>query len=273
MRIESVTAHAFGPFEKQTLKLAPGMTVVHGPQEAGKSTWHAALYLGLCGMRRGRGRPTREDQDLINRHAPWDGDLWEVSETIRLEDGRVVELHHDLAGGIDCTAKDTNQGRDYTSEIINEGRPDGSKWLGLDRRSFLSTACVRQVEIQAVRNEASALQEHLQRAASTAGTDATAAAALASLANFHRDHVGLDRTNSTKPLRAAIDRHRAAERGLTGARDAHGEYLRSRTGLEALEQLLEKAETDRRLVEAAGAVRASGEVEKGFSRAEELSKK
>ena len=56
MRFESVKAYAFGPFRNESLELAPGMNVVYGPNEAGKSSWRAALYAGLCGMRRTRGR-------------------------------------------------------------------------------------------------------------------------------------------------------------------------------------------------------------------------
>ena len=52
MLFESVKAHAFGPFHDATLELAPGMNVVYGPNEAGKSSWRAALYAGLCGTRR-----------------------------------------------------------------------------------------------------------------------------------------------------------------------------------------------------------------------------
>ena len=36
MRIESVTAHAFGPFKDEPLALAPGMTVIFGPNESGQ---------------------------------------------------------------------------------------------------------------------------------------------------------------------------------------------------------------------------------------------
>ena len=90
-----MTAHRFGPFVDQKLDLAPGMTIVHGPNESGKSSWHAALYAGLCGMRRGRGS-RQKDRAFFERHHPWDTDAWEVSEIIRLEDGRNIELHHDL---------------------------------------------------------------------------------------------------------------------------------------------------------------------------------
>ena len=48
MRIERVTGHAFGPFTGESLDLAPGLTVVSGPNEAGKSSWHAAIRAGIC---------------------------------------------------------------------------------------------------------------------------------------------------------------------------------------------------------------------------------
>ena len=99
MRFESVAAHAFGRLRDQTLDLAPGMNVIFGPNEAGKSTWHAALYAGLCGMRRGARAIARseisEDSDFQARHKPWDGEGWEVGATIALKDRRVV-LRHDL---------------------------------------------------------------------------------------------------------------------------------------------------------------------------------
>src|SRR5437773_6693135 len=61
MRVTHVVARAFGPFHGERLDLAPGMTVVTGPNESGKSTWHAALRLALTGLRRGRGRATAAD--------------------------------------------------------------------------------------------------------------------------------------------------------------------------------------------------------------------
>src|SRR5438445_209119 len=61
MRITHVVARAFGPFHGERLDVAPGMTVVTGPNESGKSSWHAALRLALTGLRRGRGRATAAD--------------------------------------------------------------------------------------------------------------------------------------------------------------------------------------------------------------------
>ena len=234
MQFEFITAHAFGPFRGESLELAQGMTVIHGPNESGKSTWHAALYAGLCGIRRGRGA-ANDNRDFGARHKPWDGGGWEVSLIARLADGRHVELRHDLEGRVACQARDADTGRDYSSEIIFEGNPDGSRWLGLDRRTFLSTACVRQGDIQTIKGQAGALQEHMQRAAATAGADATAATAITKIESFLRDNVGTERSNSTRPLRTAIVKLEQARQRLEDARANHSKYLEMQEEIERLQ--------------------------------------
>jgi len=223
MRIERVFANAFGPLADATLDFAPGLTIVYGPNESGKSSWHAALYVGLCGVRRARGRGTTEDQIFEALHKPWDGARWEVGTFIRLEDGRRVELQFDLAGRVDCFARDTVLGRDVSNEIMN-GTPDASKWLGLDRRSFLATACIQQADLLSVLSAPELLQEHMQRAAATAGTDATAAAAIACLEDFRRERVGADRVHGRRPLRVAKDALQTADADLRRARQAHDQF-------------------------------------------------
>ncbi|MBB5808690.1 hypothetical protein F4560_008458 [Saccharothrix ecbatanensis] len=225
MRIESVTARAFGPLNGATLELAPGLTVVTGPNESAKSSWHAAIYAALCGRQRARGKPRSAEQRFTERHRPWHGDAWHVSAIVELADGRRVELSQDLNGKVDCRALDLTLNRDVSDEIVFAGSPDASRWLGLDRRSFAATACVRQADVLSVLDDSGALQEHLQRAAATGGTDATAAAALQHIDEFRSEHVGTERSNAVKPLRRAQRRLADAEEQLVVAQHAHVEYL------------------------------------------------
>ncbi|MEE9280401.1 MAG: AAA family ATPase [Myxococcota bacterium] len=225
MRFESATAHAFGRLERETLEFTPGLNIIYGRNEAGKSTWHDALFAGLCGMRRSRGSRRKEDREFAERRKPWSADDWSVSVRIVLEDGRRIDLRQDLDDLVDCRATDADIGRDVSDEIMNEGSPDGSRWLGLDRRSFPPTACVRQADLLGVLENAELLQDHLQRAAASAGRDETAARALERLSEYRRVHVGLDRANSTRPLRRALDRRRAAEDAFDAAVRAHSEFL------------------------------------------------
>ena len=239
MRFESVTSYNFGPFLDQTISFNPSMNVVWGPNEAGKSTWHSALYAGLCGIRRGRGQPRREDREFEARHRPWDkNDMWDVGAVVRLEDGRRIHLKHDLNGRVDASATDVDlAGRDYSNEVMFDGAPDGSRWLGLDRRSFLSTACIRQSDLLALLSGENAgdLQEQLQRAADTAGTDATAAKALQLLRSFHTENVGGQRATK-RPLPSAQSRVSDATNKLEEAQELHVRYLDRRDQVESLEE-------------------------------------
>ena len=269
MRFESVTAHSFGPFSDKTLSFAPNLTVIHGPNESGKSSWHAVLYAAFCGMRRGGGL-RKEDRLFTDQHKPWASDVWEVSTILSLNDGRRIELHHDLAGKSDCRATDAIFGRDVSDEIINDGSPDGSIWLGLDRHSFLATACVRQTDLLAILDDPELLQEHLQRAAATSGVDATAAAAISALERFRKEHVGLVRANSTKPLARTLRWVDAARDALATARSMHNEFLVLSARADELRSERQEADKQLRLVEAAMAGRHAREWQTRLDETQEL---
>jgi hypothetical protein len=179
MRIESVTAHAFGPLHDRTLPLAPGLTVVSGVNESAKSSWHAAIRAALCG-------------EPSARHRPWQGESWRVAAMVSLESGEVLAVDRDL---------DDDSG------------PDVSRRIGLDRASFSATACVDQAQLLNVLDAADGLQDHLRRAAATAGTDGTVEQALQRL------------TAPVDALREARNRLREAETDLVAARREHSRYL------------------------------------------------
>jgi exonuclease SbcC len=270
MRIERVVARAFGPFRGQTLELAEGMTVVVGPNEAGKSTWHAAARLAITGIRRGRGRATAADAAVEARHRPWDQpEQWEVEARLALDDGRSIDISQDLAGKVACRAWDVALGRDVSDEIV-DGTPDASRWLGLDRESFAATVSVSQAQILAVADAADQLQDHMQRAAATRGTEATAAEAITRLEEFRRQAVGADTIAAKGPLRAAKSALAAAEEHLAEARRLHDAYLSQGQAAEAAERAAAAARTRLAIAEAAVARRAADDAARRLSQASEL---
>ncbi len=232
MWIERVIARAFGPLTDETLELGEGMTVIGGPNEAGKTSWHAATRLALTGVRRGPGR-TKETAAVIERHRPWDSpDRWEVEARLHLADGRTIDISQDLAGRAQSRARDVTLGDNVSMEIINEGTPDATRWLGLDRESFAAVAAVSQAQITSVADNAAALQDDMQRAAATRGTDATAAEAIERLKAFRREAVGAVRVGATGPMWAAMREQEAAEAALGEARRIHTDYLDREAQLE-----------------------------------------
>jgi hypothetical protein len=255
VRFESISAQSFGPFSGETLELTPGFNVIWGLNESGKSSWHAALYISLCGRPRRKGKSSREDEEFEIKHRPWDREKWQVSAIVRLEDSRRIELSHDLLNGFESRVVDVELGRDYRNEILNEGAPDGSAWLGLDRRSFVATACVNQTDLLGVTRSAGLLQEHLQRAAASSSSQSTAAQALARIEEYLSEFIGSNRRNTAKPLRRAIDRLEAAEESMRLARAGHAEYLKLVATASSLRRKNEDLERRLELAAAAAAVR------------------
>lgn len=225
MRIASVTAGAFGPLVGQKLELAPGLTVIVGRNESAKSSWHAAIYAGLCGRRRGRGAANLVDRRFAELHRPWDGDSWLAEVEVVLDDGRRIQIRQDLAGKVDSRAMDVGLNRDVSNEILNDGSPDGAVWLGLDRESFLATACINQAALKEVLASASALQEYLGRAAASAKADVSAAAALELISDFQKVQVGRDIAHAVRPLKRAIGALESARRARDAAGLAHEAYV------------------------------------------------
>ena len=272
MRFLSVRADSFGPFPADaTLPLTPGLNIVYGPNEAGKSSWHAAIYAGLCGIRRGKGKPAVEDQAFAEKHRPWSHDEssdWAVTTLVELQDGRLVELHWDL---VSKTAEiaDPATGRRLPLDLINEGSPDGALLLGLDRRAFIATACVGQAELLRVRDSSKSLHEYLQKAVATGRDDATVVGALNALGGYFDDFVGSDQA-WTKPWRKAGDLVTRLTRELQEAEAAHEAHLALIGTGEVARSEAEKARHRLDLVLARQAALEANRLQARFQRAAEL---
>ena len=82
MRIKSMTA-TFGRLEKARLEPGPGLTLIHAPNEGGKSTWAAFWRTMLFGIDT-RDRDRRGYLADKNRYQPWSGAPMEGEITLEL---------------------------------------------------------------------------------------------------------------------------------------------------------------------------------------------
>ncbi|MBM3957586.1 MAG: hypothetical protein FJ313_05990, partial [Gemmatimonadetes bacterium] len=130
---------------------------------------------------------------------------------------------HELNDRVRCAATNIITGEDLSASLMNDGTPDGSKLLGLNRQIMRPTLFVGQADILAVREGAGSLQEFMQRAASAGGGDATARRALDALARFEENSIGGERAR-IKPLPAARAARERTAAELAEARDRQAEY-------------------------------------------------
>ena len=62
----------FGRFQNREIELKPGINLIYGENEAGKSTIHTFIKGMLFGIERMRGRGAASKEDLYTRYLPWD---------------------------------------------------------------------------------------------------------------------------------------------------------------------------------------------------------
>ena len=90
MKINSLHLTHFGCFHQKRMELQPGINVIYGENEAGKSTIHRFIGAMLFGVERLRGKGSKKDE--YSRYQPWEqGKNYEGSMEITHE-GRVYRL-------------------------------------------------------------------------------------------------------------------------------------------------------------------------------------
>ena len=95
MRIKSMTA-TFGKLDHARLEPGPGLTLIHAPNEGGKSTWAAFWRTMLYGIDT-RGRDKKGYLADKNHYQPWSGAPMEGEITLEYE-GRDITIRRGPRG-------------------------------------------------------------------------------------------------------------------------------------------------------------------------------
>ncbi len=167
MRITSLVVHDLRRYRDATIELAPGLTVVRGPNEAGKSTLQRAIELALT-------RKVTSAAGELDALVPWDGGpdarpSIAMAFTYEDEDGGLHEGHLDKQFlGARGTVRLELEG-----EVITDpARADETlaALSGVPTEGFFrSTASVRHHELAGLQRDEAALRDRLQ--ASISGAD------------------------------------------------------------------------------------------------------
>ncbi len=243
MRVEVVKADSFGSLVGESLVIPPGFVVVYGPNECGKSTWLHAIFFALCGIT--AGKRTEEQRQFEEKYAPWFGDDWKVSATVRFDDGRRVEVVQDLRRKTGYVT-DLTTGKDLTATFVSgrkAGMPDLSRACGVDREFFRYVALVPQAGVlELVRADSStkkggpsaAIRRFLESASSVTGGPTAISDALRRI-EAKREALGQEGRGGSKPLNLARQKLIEAQESLEKARQFHERLVASERSIKELE--------------------------------------
>ena len=138
MKLRSLDLAGFGRLANAHFSFADGLTVVYGPNEAGKSTVAAAIVASLYGIPRGQ----KEDR------RPWTGEAYATTLHYELADGRRFEVRRDYlrdAKGVHIYDAD---GNDVAAQVaVGKAIAPGEAHLHIPYEAFVNASCVLQQSV------------------------------------------------------------------------------------------------------------------------------
>ena len=235
MKLKALNVAGFARFADRQFAFAPGLNVVFGPNESGKSTIANAIVAVLYGADR--------KKDVWR---PWNGGAFAATLTYELESGGQIEVQRDFERDAKGLRVYDRNGKDLSAKAgAGKKFVPGEMHLGIPLDVFLNAACVKQQSVAIEEGkDAAPIAAHLAQALDGGPKEDAAIGALKRLDDALRMHVGTDRMRNA-PLRVRRD---AVEKQQAAAAEA-------RRRLDALDDLrarIERAAHDRdRLASAA----------------------
>ncbi len=248
MKLLELHLTGFGRLVDRTFTFAPGLNLVYGPNEAGKSTLQRAIMALLFGFF-DEGRISQEHRAVLAANKPWDAKASFAGRLIyALDDGHRFQVKRTfdprsqtwLASLPDNTDvggqfRSASDGRLFFAEIH----------LGMSRPVFDNVCSVRQAELAALESSAvDTITATIMRLSASGSSDTTTDNALAALERVLRDDIGGPRAR-IRPLAQITQRLADLEKQRSAAQRERDDLLTQIGALRQAEDESKRLNADR----------------------------
>lgn len=202
MLITRLKLNYFGRFQNKEIELKPGINLIYGDNEAGKSTVHAFIRGMLFGIERLRGRASASKEDIYARYLPWDyKGAYHGSMDLVLEgkDYRLQRSFH--ANDKSFTVLELATGREIKPPegLINDLVP------GLTESAFRNTISLEQQRAQTDAALAAEVRNYIANLSMTKSKEIDVAEAISSLTQQRKKLEASQDAVALKALQTVIE--------------------------------------------------------------------
>lgn len=202
MKLKRLEIDGFGRLVKQIYEFNPGLNVIYGRNEAGKSTLQRSILAALYGFF-DDGTITAAKKAVMAVYEPWDTHApFGLKLIFELDPGTQYRVERTFGSKAETILYDHKSGKSVNSKFpaASQGRLFFAEGLlGMPKDVFENTGLVRQAELAALEKSASAITDTLLRLSASASQESTASQALEMLETALKEQVGTQRSRN-KPL-------------------------------------------------------------------------
>ncbi|TAH68463.1 MAG: hypothetical protein EWM47_08090 [Anaerolineaceae bacterium] len=178
MIITRLNVNYFGKFSGKEIELKPGINLIYGENEAGKTTLHTFIKGMLFGIERLRGRGASSKEDTYMRYLPWDYPGAYGGQMDIMLDDRVYRLQRSFHANeksfiiLDLlTGREIKLKEDHISELIP----------GLTESAFRNTISIEQLRAETDSELASHVKNYITNLSIAKSREVNVEKALSSL--------------------------------------------------------------------------------------------
>lgn len=182
MRIDKLHLQDFGQFHNKDISLAPGINLIYGENEAGKTTTKDFIVDMLYGIEKSRGTAARFDH--YEQKKPINGSAFSGAMEISNENGKYIIERNFARAEKKTTVRDLESGREL--ELLQPNDLQGTL-VQTDKNTYLNTLCIGQLGAATDKEIADRLNNYIVNMASTRTGDIDAVSAIMELKNKRKE--------------------------------------------------------------------------------------
>ena len=215
MKIDKLHLQDFGQFHDKDITLAPGMNIICGANEAGKTTTKDFIVGMLYGM--------EEPSDTTGfagyeKRKPINGEAYAGSMEVKTEQGEFLVERNFLRAQKSLAVKDLDTGREITPQ-----NPDTlvGTLIQTDKSTYMNTLCVGQMELATDRAIADKLNDYIVNMASTRAGDVDAVHAIDELRQKKQEFSNKELEEKEQELTAKLQLDRDFDAEIEAVREEY----------------------------------------------------
>lgn len=251
MKLKRIELDGFGKLVKQVYEFGPGLNLIYGRNEAGKSTLQRSILAALYGFF-DAGSITVAKKASMMLYEPWDSQAsFGLKLTFEVTEGMQYRVERTFAPKTETRLYDLKSGKSINERFTSasQGRLFfAEELLGMPREVFENTSLVRQAELAALEKSASTITDTLLRLSASASQESTTSQAIELLETALKEQVGTQRSRN-KPLPEAQRRLENLQSARTLMQNEHHALVNQIAELAQAEESFQKLHVEREKVE------------------------
>lgn len=216
MRVDKLHLQDFGQFHDKDITLAPGINVIYGANEAGKSTTKDFIVDMMYGIDKSRGVGARFDH--YEQKKPINGSAFSGAMQVSVNGNDYLVERNFSRAEKKTTVRDLETGREIPLASPNDLV---GTLLSTDKSTYMNTLCIGQIDASTDKEIADKLNNYIVNMASSRAGDIDAVNAIMELKNKKKEFSNKDLEVREQELTAKLTLNRDFDGELASLKDEY----------------------------------------------------